>query len=165
MNLFLDYQKKIFNFLKILNKKKILKIPENFKNITVELPPKNQKGYISCNDGMHLAKFNNTTPLEFAEILKTHLSKNFKEFKSIDVAGQGFLNIFFDDSFWLNHLSGVIKLDKKYGSNKMVKKKYNIEFVSANPTGPLHVCHCRGAVLGDALSNILSFNGQKVTRE
>ena len=47
----------------------------------------------------------------------------------------------------------------------MVKKKYNIEFVSANPTGPLHVGHCRGAILGDAISNLLSFNGQKVTRE
>tara|TARA_Y100000590_G_scaffold82435_1_gene91794 strand:+ start:1166 stop:2881 length:1716 start_codon:yes stop_codon:yes gene_type:complete len=165
MNLFLDYKKKIFNFLKILNKKKILKIPENFKSITVELPPKNQKGDISCNAAMLLAKFNNKTPLEFAEVLKTHLSKNFKEFKSIDVSGPGFLNIFFDNSFWLNHLSQVIKLNKKYGSNKTVKKKYNIEFVSANPTGPLHVGHCRGAVLGDALSNILSFNGQKVTRE
>ena len=62
-------------------------------------------------------------------------------------------------------ISKIIKLDSKYGSNKNLKKKYNIEFVSANPTGPLHVGHCRGAVLGDVLSNPLSFNGNKVTKE
>ena len=165
MNLFLDYQKKIFVFLKNLNKKKILRIPENFKNITIELPPQNQKGDISCNAAMLLAKFNNIHPRECAQTLKIHLLKDFKEFKSIDIAGPGFLNIFFDKSFWLNYLSAVVKLDKKYGSNKVLKKKYNIEFVSANPTGPLHVGHCRGAILGDTISNLLSFNGQKVTRE
>mgnify|MGYP001331731684 CR=1 FL=1 len=59
----------------------------------------------------------------------------------------------------------VIALNSRYGSYKTFKKKYNIEFVSANPTGPLHVGHCRGAVLGDSLSNLLIFNGNKVTKE
>ena len=122
MNLFLDYKKKIFNFLKILNKKKILKIPENFKNITIELPPQNQKGDISCNAAMLLAKFNNISPRECAETLKIYLLKDFKEFRSIDIAGPGFLNIFFDKSFWLKYLSAVVKLDKKYGLNKTLKK-------------------------------------------
>ena len=75
MNLFLDYQKKIFVFLKNLNKKKILRIPENFKNITIELPPQNQKGDISCNAAMLLAKFNNIHPRECAQTLKIHLLK------------------------------------------------------------------------------------------
>ena len=96
---------------------------------------------------------------------KRYLLSNFKEFKSIDIADPGFLNINFHISFWNRYLIKVVKLNFKYGSNRIYKKKYNIEFVSANPTGPLHVGHCRGAVLGDALSNMLSFNGNKVTKE
>ena len=164
MNLFLEYQKKIFNVLKKLEKKKLIQI--SFQtNITVELPPKNQKADISCNAAMILAKLNKKSPVEFAEILKKHLLLNFKEFASIDIAGPGFLNICFHISFWKEYLTKVIKLNSKYGSSRINKKKYNIEFVSANPTGPLHVGHCRGAVLGDTLSNLLSFNGNKVTKE
>ena len=164
MNLFLDYQKKIFNNLKNLGKKKLIQIPSQL-NLTVELPPKNQNADISCNAAMILAKINNNSPVKMAEIFKKHLLLNFKEFESIEIAGPGFLNICFHISFWKEYLTKVIKLDSKYGSIKNFKKKYNIEFVSANPTGPLHVGHCRGAVLGDTLSNLLSFNGNKVTRE
>ena len=165
MNLFYNYQEKIFNSLKILEKKKIIHIPRKLKSFTVELPPKNQKADISCNAAMILAKVNNISPVKLAEILKKHLLLNFAEFKSIEIAGPGFLNIYFHISFWAEYLTKVIKLSFKYGSNKVSKKNYNIEFVSANPTGPLHVGHCRGAVLGDALSNLLSFNGNKVTKE
>ena len=165
MNLFLDYQKKIFNSLKVLSKKKIIKIPNSVKNITVELPPKNQKCDISSNVALILAKPNNSSPDKIAQILKKHLLSEFKEFKKIEIAGPGFLNIYFHISFWGKFLNKVIELNSKYGSNKGVKKKYNIEFVSANPTGPLHVGHCRGAVLGDTLSNLLIFNGNKVIKE
>ena len=95
MNLFLDYQKKIFNSLKSLEKKKIIKIPPSIKNFTVELPPKNQKADISCNAAMILAKVNNSSPAKLAEILKKHLLSNFDEFKSIEIATPGFLNIYF----------------------------------------------------------------------
>ena len=165
MNLFYNYQEKIFNSLKILDKRKIIHIPKKLKSFTVELPPKNQKADISCNAAMILAKVNNISPVKLAEILKKHLLLNFAEFKSIEIAGPGFLNIYFHIFFWAEYLTKVIKLSFKYGSNKVSKKNYNIEFVSANPTGPLHVGHCRGAVLGDALSNLLSFNGNKVTKE
>ena len=77
---------------------------------------------------------------------------NFVEFKNIEIADPGFLNIYFHISFWKEYLSKVIKLNAKYGSNKVDTKRYNVEFVSANPTGPLHVGHCRGAVLGDVVS-------------
>jgi len=164
MNLFSEYQKKILNFLKNLDKKKVLKIYPNLK-LTVEPPPKSQKVHISCNAAMILAKVNNKSSRELAEIIKKNLYLSFKEFKSIEIAGAGFLNITFDTSFWNNYLIEVIKLDSKYGSNMIKKKKYNIEFVSANPTGPLHVGHCRGAILGDTLSNLLMFNGNKVTKE
>ena len=164
MNLFSDYKKKIYILLKKLEKKNLIKIPQKF-NLTVELPPKNQKADISCNAAMILSKTNNNSSIQLAEILKKQFLLNFKEFKEIEIAGPGFLNIFFETSFWKKNLVNIIKLDSKFGSNKTSKYKYNIEFVSANPTGPLHVGHCRGAVLGDVLSNLLVFNGNKVTRE
>ena len=165
MNLFSDYQKKIFNSLKKLEKKKLIKISSQLKRFTVELPPKNQKADLSCNAAMVLAKVNNTSPVQLAEIIKKHLLLNFDEFKSIEIAGPGFINIYFHISFWKEYLTKVVKLDSKFGCSKILRKKYNIEFVSANPTGPLHVGHCRGAILGDTLSNLLSFNGNNVTKE
>jgi len=165
MNLFLDYQDKIYKTLKNLEKKKKIKIPKNIKNFNIEIPPSSQRGDISCNAAMILAKSNNISPIILADKLKKYLLSEFKEFKNIEIAGPGFLNISLNLSFWKQHLSNIIKLNKKYGSSKNNKKKYNIEFVSANPTGPLHVGHCRGAILGDVLSNILSFNGNKVTKE
>ena len=165
MNIFLHYQEKILSFLKILERKKIIKIPKNFKGLTVELPPKNEKAALSCNAALLLAKHNNISSIDLSNILKENLLLVFKEFKSIEVAGPGFLNINFDINFWKKNLNKIIQSNNKFGSTKSRKLRYNIEFVSANPTGPLHVGHCRGAILGDALSNILSFNGNKVTKE
>ena len=80
MNLFLDYKKKILKNIKILEKKKIIKIPTNLKNFTIELAPLNQRADISCNAAMILAKANNSSPVKLAEILKKNLLINFKEF-------------------------------------------------------------------------------------
>ena len=165
MNLFSNYQKRFLHYLKSLEKKKIIDLPNHLKNLTVELPPKGHKADMSCNVAMILAKFNQKTPLDLANILKKNFLENFKEFKKIDVAKPGFLNINFKVDFWKNHLFEIIQSGANYGSNKNLQQKYNIEFVSANPTGPLHVGHCRGAILGDALSNLLKFNGHLVTKE
>ena len=165
MNLFSNYQKRFLHYLKSLEKKKIIDLPNNLKSLTVELPPKGHKADMSCNVAMILAKFNQKTPLDLANILKKNFLENFKEFEKIDVAKPGFLNINFKIDFWKNHLFKIIQSDANYGSNKNLQQKYNIEFVSANPTGPLHVGHCRGAILGDALSNLLKFNGHLVTKE
>jgi len=165
MNLFLDYQKKFLDYLKILKKKKIIDLPVNLKSLTVELPPKAHVADVSCNAAMILAKFNKKTPLDLAYILKKEFLENFKEFEKIDVAKPGFLNINFKINFWKNYLFKVIESNTNYGSNRNLQQKYNIEFVSANPTGPLHVGHCRGAILGDVLSNLLKFNGHLVTKE
>jgi len=165
MNLFSHYQHKIFKSIKKLEKKNKILIPEKIKSFTVELPPKNQNADISCNASMVLAKFNNTSPEKLANVIKNHLLNEFSEFKDIEIAKPGFLNIYFHISFWRKHLININKLDHKYGSNQSTRKKYNIEFVSANPTGPLHVGHCRGAIIGDTLSNLLIFNGNKVTKE
>ena len=94
MNLFSDYQKKIFNSLKILERKKIIQISSKSKSITIELPPKNQKADMSCNAAMILAKANNSSPDKLAEILKKHFLLSFKEFKNIEIAKPGFLNMF-----------------------------------------------------------------------
>ena len=165
MNLFSEYQKKIYRSLKNLEKKKIIICPLNLKDFNVGLPPKNQRADMSCNVAMILARINKTSALKVAQVLKANLLKDFNEFKSIEIAGPGFLNIIFDIVFWKKYLTGIIDLNLKYGINKNIKKKYNVEFVSANPTGPLHVGHCRGAILGDALSNLLLFNGNQVTKE
>ena len=165
MNIFLYYHEKILSCLKNLEKKKLLKIPNKFKGLSVELPPKNTNGAISCNAALVLAKHNNISSLELAKILKENFLNIFNEFESVEIAGPGFLNINFDINFWKKHLLKIVQLNKKYGSSNTNKKKYNIEFVSANPTGPLHVGHCRGAILGDALSNMLIFNNNKVTKE
>ena len=77
MNLFSDYQKKIFKNLKNLEKKKIIKIPQSLKNITVELPPKNEDAHMSCNAAMILAKKNDSSPEKLAEVLKKHLLLKF----------------------------------------------------------------------------------------
>ena len=123
-------------FIKILEKKKLIQISPQLKRFTVELPPKNHKADISCNAAMILAKVNKTSPVKLGEILRKHLLSNFREFKSIEISGPGFLNICFNISFWKKYLTKIIKLDSKYGSYKDSLKKYNIEFVSANPTGP-----------------------------
>lgn len=165
MNIFLHYNEKIFANLKKLEKKRVIKIPKEFKGFTIELPPRNENAALSCNAALVLAKYNNISSIDLAKILRKNLLTIFKEFKTIEVAGPGFLNINFDISFWKKHLIKIIQLKKKYGVYKANKKKYNIEFVSANPTGPLHVGHCRGAILGDTLSNLLIFNGNHVTKE
>ena len=92
-------------------------------NFTVELPPKNQRADISCNAAMILAKANNNSSIKLAEILKKHLLSNFIEFKSIEIAGPGFLNIYLHISFWKKYLTKIIQLNSKYGSKKMLKKK------------------------------------------
>ena len=118
MNLFIDYQNKIYKSLKTLEKKKLLKIPSKIKTFTVELPPKNLKADISCNAAMVLAKANNKSPIELAEFLKNHLNSYFNEFKNIEIAKPGFINVNFHTSFWKKYLIKTINLNRNYGSNK-----------------------------------------------
>jgi len=136
MNLFLDYQKRILKCVKSMEKKGLLKIPYKPTNIVVELPPKNQNADLSCNIAMIFANVNKIPPIKLAGIIKIELLKRFKEFNNIEIADPGFINITFNISFWKKYLKRIIQLDSKYGSSRTTKKKYNIEFVSANPTGP-----------------------------
>jgi len=165
MNIFSIYFEKIKNFLIDLEKDKQIKLSDNFNKLTIELPPKGLQGDISCNAALVLSKINNKKPKDIAILLKTNLIKKFPEFKNIFIAEPGFLNIEFKDDFWQKFLSDLLNLKEKYGSNSYKKNSYNVEFVSANPTGPLHVGHCRGAILGDVIANLLIFNGNAVTKE
>ena len=165
MNLLSDYQIFLLNLLTDLKDKKIIDFPEKLKGLTVELPPKEQTADISCNAAMILAKHNKKKPIEIALILKKYFLEKFKEFEKVEIAKPGFININFTADFWRDYLFKLIEFKEDYGSTKKSKIKYNIEFVSANPTGPLHVGHCRGAILGDAISNLLIFNGHSVTKE
>ena len=130
----------------------------------METPPDKFNFDLSSNAAMILAKNINKNPRVIAEQLKEILLKEIKDFSSIEIAGPGFLNFKINNNTWQKTIDSILKSNKSYGSNKQ-KKSFNIEFVSANPTGPMHVGHCRGAVFGDVLSNLLIFNGGKVTKE
>jgi len=166
MNVFDNYLKKIKEI--VLKKNKELKInsneAESFKGITVEVPPGDFDFDLSCNMAMVLAKKIKENPKNLANEIKKTLLEESKDFESIEVAGPGFLNIKLSNNALQNIIIDIDKNRNTYGSNKK-DKKYNIEFVSANPTGPMHVGHCRGAIFGDVLSNLLQFNGNKVTKE
>jgi arginyl-tRNA synthetase len=165
MNIFSIYLEKIKEFLTDLEKHKKIKLFDNLNNLTIELTPKDLQGDISCNAALILAKTNNKKSKDIAAFLKANLITEFSEFKNIFIAEPGFLNIEFKDDFWHKFLNELLNLKEKYGSNSYNNNSYNVEFVSANPTGPLHVGHCRGSILGDVIANLLIFNGNTVTKE
>ncbi len=163
MNIFINYKIKLIDFFKALEKNKIIKLPEKFDNFSVEIPKIKTHGDLSTNAPMIFAKENNQSPVELAAIIKKQLDSKFKEIIKIEVAKPGFLNFFFNKDFWYNFLKAT---DINFGKrDNFEPKKILIEYVSANPTGPLHVGHCRGAVFGDILANLLSFVGNKVVKE
>ena len=163
MNIFNFYQKKIIETIK--KNKRSLKISEvNFNGMQVELAPEKFNCDISTNIAMLLTKRYKKDLQTFAHDLKNLLIKQIKDFQNIEIAGSGFLNITLKEKSLLKIIEQILKNKDKYGSLKQ-NKKINIEFVSANPTGPMHVGHCRGAVLGDVISNLFLFNGNKVIKE
>ena len=164
MNLFKIYLEEIKKKI-IKNKKDFnLKSADDLKQIVVENPPEKFDFDLSSNAAMIIAKLTRENPRNTAEKLKKILLKETKDFSDIDIAGPGFLNFKLNNKAWIKIIESIYKSKKNFGSNNQ-KKKYNIEFVSANPTGPMHVGHCRGAVFGDVLSNLLKFNRNKVTKE
>jgi len=166
MNIFDIYLDKIIRIVTDQNKKGLLKLPEKLDSINVDIPPKFFDCDISSNVSMVLAKINETQPIELANKLVLLIKKEDSNIANINVVKPGFINIKFKQNFWNEFLKDIINSKKIYGPTKGRKKyKYLVEFVSANPTGPLHVGHCRGAILGDVISNILKFNNHKVVKE
>ena len=166
MNIFDQYKNNIKNILKNLSKKNKIILPKNLDAINTEIPPKAFNSDISTNVAMVLSKINKRSPFEIAKILVGEIKKNDELIDNISIVDPGFINIKLKKIFWTNFVKDVIKHSKKFGVNiNKDKNKYLIEFVSANPTGPLHVGHCRGAILGDVIANVLIFNKNKVTKE
>ncbi|MFL2875977.1 MAG: arginine--tRNA ligase [Candidatus Pelagibacter sp.] len=149
----------------IISKKNFLKLDQvdNFKGVNLEVPPDHFNFDLSCNIAMVLGKKNKLNPKSLALNLKDIFLNEISNFAEIDIAGPGFLNIKLSKSALLNNINLILD-DNTYGSIDN-SESYNIEFVSANPTGPMHVGHCRGAIYGDVLANLLKFNGNKVTKE
>ena len=166
MNIFELYLDKIKLIITDLNKNGELLIPESFNGINAEIPPPNFDCDISTNVAMVLSKLNKKSPLELAEKISPIIKEKDSLIDTINVVKPGFINIKFKPLFWTNFIQEIIKNAKNFGINEKEKKcSYLVEFVSANPTGPLHVGHCRGAILGDVISNVLTFNKHKVTKE
>ena len=166
MNIFELYLDKIKSIIIDLNKKGELIIPETLNGINSEIPPAKFDSDISTNVAMVLSKLNKKPPLDLAEKISPIIKENDPLIESITIVKPGFINIKFKPIFWSNFIKEIILNAKTFGINEKEKKyNYLVEFVSANPTGPLHVGHCRGAILGDVISNVLLFNNHKVTKE
>ena len=164
MNIFEYYLSEI-NKLVVNHKNDLqLKNMGNLKNVNLEVPPEHFDFELSCNIALVLAKSNKLNPKSLAASLKRLFESKIKNFIKIEIAGPGFLNIKLSKLALIKNINLILNNNQKYGSNNS-KETYNIEFVSANPTGPMHVGHCRGAVYGDVLANLLKFNGNKVTKE
>jgi arginyl-tRNA synthetase len=133
--------------------------------IVVEPPRDPTHGDMATNAAMVLAKDAGKKPRELAETIAAKLRSDGKV-ASVDIAGPGFINLTLKPNVWSEELRLVLEAGPEYGRSGMGKgEKVNVEYVSANPTGPMHVGHGRGAVFGDALANLLAFTGYKVTRE
>lgn len=134
-------------------------------NVTVEPPRDTSHGDLSTNAAMVLAKPAGTNPRALAEALSSELAK-VESVTAVEIAGPGFLNLRLDASAWLDELRAIGQGGDDYGRSTLGEgKSVNVEYVSANPTGPMHMGHCRGAVVGDALASLLEFAGFRVVRE
>ena len=137
----------------------------DLSRIVVEPPREASHGDMATNAAMVLAKDAGQKPRELAEAIAEKLRADEAVAKA-DVAGPGFINLRLKPAIWPRALKSVLEQKDRYGSSTLgAKTKVNVEYVSANPTGPLHVGHCRGAVFGDALCGLLDFAGYDVTRE
>ncbi len=135
------------------------------KQLSVELPKTEGHGDISTNVAMILAKPLSKSPMQIAEIIVAQL-KELEYIEEVNIAAPGFINITLKTDIWHKTLARIIKQDLAFGDNNLgMDEKINIEFVSVNPTGPMHIGHCRGGIYGDSLANLMIKCGYKVTKE
>ena len=165
MNLFSDIHTRVIEALDVLVRTGDLPEGLDFANVTVEPPRDPLHGDMATNAAMVLAKPSGQKPRDIALKLAEQLMSDGR-ITAADVAGPGFLNLRLANDVWQGLIGQVLNMGQQYGTSSMgIGKKVNVEFVSANPTGPLHVGHTRGAVFGDALAGLLAFAGYDVTRE
>ena len=165
MNLFAEIRSLVIDCLNHMEMNKDLPEGLNFASVTVEPPRDTVHGDMATNAAMVLAKTSGLKPRDIAEKLASLLLADTRV-AFAEVAGPGFLNLRLAPKVWENVISAILQNPEQYGRAKMgLGKRVNVEYVSANPTGPLHVGHTRGAVFGDALASLLDFAGYEVTRE
>jgi arginyl-tRNA synthetase len=165
MNLFADIRLAVTDALQAMMAEGVLPVGLDLAAVSVEPPRDPAHGDMATNAAMVLAKPAAMQPRAIAEALAARLMAD-PRITAADVAGPGFLNLRLADAVWHGVVRAVLMNGTDYGrSNLGAGQKVNVEFVSANPTGPMHVGHVRGAVVGDALSNLLAFAGWNVTRE
>src|SRR5437879_2803252 len=137
----------------------------DLSRVVVEPPRDAAHGDMATNAAMVLAKEAKAKPRDLAEAIAARLRED-DLIASVDVAGPGFINLTLKASAWSDALRTVLREGDAYGRSTMgAAEKVDVEYVSANPTGPMHVGHCRGAVFGDALASLLVFTGYDVARE
>ena len=135
------------------------------KNVTVEPPRDAAHGDLATNAAMVLAKPAGVNPRALAELIKPKLEA-LPPVTSVEIAGPGFINLRLKPDAWRDELRTILKQGDAYGTSTVGgNERVNVEYVSANPTGPLHMGHCRGAVVGDSLARILEAAGFRVTKE
>jgi arginyl-tRNA synthetase len=134
------------------------------EQMTVERPKDETHGHLATNAAMLMARSERKAPRQIAAIIEKNLPVS-PLLERVEIAGPGFLNFFFKPAAWHQVLPEVVHAGERYGWRPSTGKKVNIEFVSANPTGPLHIGHARGAFTGDAVARLLESQGYAVTRE
>lgn len=165
MNIFADFNARITRAVEVLDLKDKDGGSLDLSRIAVEPPRDASHGDLATNAAMVLAKPTGQPPRALAERLAQALRADI-DIAAADVAGPGFVNLRLKDAFWQLHLTVLLGEGRDYGRSTVGGgKKANVEYVSANPTGPMHVGHCRGAVVGDALANLMAFAGYDVTKE
>ena len=158
MSIFKFYKKKFISSLASHG----FELTEFNEKLSVDIPKQEKFGDISFNVPLVIASSLKKNPIVVAQQVVEIFLKEFTEFQSIEVAKPGFINFKFNNNFWFDYL---LQISNEKDLLKDNSKKVNIEYVSANPTGPLHVGHCRGAVYGDTLANLLDYVGNFVTKE
>ena len=165
MNIFLNFRNQIVEILEHLKQEGKLAEGVFFDSVIVEPPRNRSNGELSTNAAMVVSRGTGNNPFKIAEHISAALALD-ERISSVEIVEPGFLNFSLKQSVWLEILVHAFQIGDKFGSSNLgQEKKINVEYVSANPTGPLHVGHTRGAVFGDALANLLEFTGFKVTRE
>jgi arginyl-tRNA synthetase len=163
MNIFADFENRVKVAVEAILTAEEMP-PQDLSRVTVEPPRDASHGDLATNAAMVLAKPLGARPRELATQIAARLARD-PDVETAEVAGPGFINLRLKPGFWTSHLADILAAGADYGRGKPTGRKVNVEYVSANPTGPMHVGHTRGAVVGDAIANILAFDGAEVTSE
>lgn len=165
MDVFADFTGRVRRALAALSARGDLPALPELGRIVVESPRDPTHGDLACNAAMVIAKDLRLKPRDIADALVAEMGRD-PEVAKAEVAGPGFVNLTLTDGYWRARLAEIIALGAAYGRSTLgAGTKVNVEYVSANPTGPMHVGHGRGAVVGDAIASLLQAAGYAVTRE